>query len=240
MNFDEFVNKYLNKAIDYDGVAGVQCVDLVKRYLKDVFGISAGSWGDAHCYYDNFAKHKELTANFTRLANTPTFVPQKGDICVWKSSLSKGGWGHIAIATGEGDISYFYSYDQNWTGNHDPMKKVKHNYNHFAGVLRPKDQSKIKTVKPTAAAMFETGKNYKLTANIKVRTGAGTQYRQKRYGELTADGQKHAYGQEQAVLKIGTIVTLQEVKIIDGNFWGRTPSGWIALRYDGSNYAVKA
>ena len=30
-----------------------------------------------------------------------------------------------------------------WSGRHDPCTKVKHNYSHFAGVLRPKDQSKI-------------------------------------------------------------------------------------------------
>lgn len=141
--YDEFIKKHSGKAVDYDGVAGVQCVDLIKCYLNEVFGIKPGAWGDAHDYFDNFHARSELTKNFTRIANTPSFVPQKGDICVWKSSLSSGGWGHIAIATGEGDTTYFYSYDQNWTGNHDKCTKIKHNYNHFAGVLRPKDQSRI-------------------------------------------------------------------------------------------------
>lgn len=30
MTFDSFVERYIGKAVDYDGVAGVQCVDLVK------------------------------------------------------------------------------------------------------------------------------------------------------------------------------------------------------------------
>jgi hypothetical protein len=108
-----------------------------------VFGIKPGAWGDAHAYYDNFSSIPTLKENFTRIANTPDFVPKKGDIAVWKSSLSSGGWGHIAICTGEGDTTHFYSYDQNWTGKHDPCTKIKHNYTAFAGVLRPKDQSRI-------------------------------------------------------------------------------------------------
>ena len=46
MTFDSFVERYIGKAVDYDGVAGVQCVDLVKLYLYKVFGIRAGAWGN--------------------------------------------------------------------------------------------------------------------------------------------------------------------------------------------------
>ena len=142
ITYNDFISKHIGKAVDYDGVAGVQCVDLAKAYLHEVFGLNPGAWGDAHCYYDNYSNISDLKNNFTRIANTPDFVPQKGDICVWSSSLNSG-WGHIAIATGEGNTSYFYSYDQNWTGRHDPCTRIKHNYNHFAGVLRPKDQTKV-------------------------------------------------------------------------------------------------
>lgn len=228
MNYDDFIKKYKNKTIDYDGVAGVQCVDLVKQYLHDVFGISPGSWGDAHCYFDEFSAHKELSEYFIKIKNAPDLVPQKGDICVWKAGLNKGGWGHIAIATGEGDTTYFYSYDQNWSGKHDPVTRVRHNYSHFAGVLRPKDRSK-------SASAFKAG-DYTLLVNVKVRTGAGTTYRQKKRSELTADGQKHALSQEMAVLKKGTAVTVKEIKTVSENVWGRIPSGWIALRYQGEKY----
>jgi hypothetical protein len=156
ITYDKFVKNHLGKGVDYDSVAGVQCVDLAKAYLDEVFGIKPGAWGDAYCYYDNFNNHKELVANFTRIANTSSLVPKKGDICVWKSTLSSAGHGHIAIATGEGDTTYFYSYDQNWTGKHDPCTKIKHNYNQFAGVLRPKDQTKITGVKTTETKSLDT------------------------------------------------------------------------------------
>lgn len=150
MTYDEFIKKHVGKAVDYDGAAGKQCVDLAEAYFDEVFdsGIT-NFWYDAKHFYTLFDSNKWLKANFTRIANTPVFVPQKGDVAVWGGDLSSGNWGHIAICTGEGDTTYFYSYDQNWTGNGDPCTKVRHNYRAFLGVLRPKDQSKI-TGKPQA------------------------------------------------------------------------------------------
>ena len=40
MTYQEFVNKYNGVGTDYDGVAGVQCVDLIKLYLNKVFGLN--------------------------------------------------------------------------------------------------------------------------------------------------------------------------------------------------------
>ena len=37
--YDKFIKNHNGKAVDYDGTAGVQCVDLVKCYLNEVFGI---------------------------------------------------------------------------------------------------------------------------------------------------------------------------------------------------------
>lgn len=142
MTYDEFVSAYNGKATDYDGAYGAQCVDLIKMYLNKVFGIKPGSWGNAKYYWLNFSKHSELTKNFTKIENTASFVPQAGDIMVWNGNVG-GGSGHVAICTGEGNTSEFYSYDQNWNGK--AMHKVKHDYDDVYGVLRPKNQSKIKT-----------------------------------------------------------------------------------------------
>lgn len=139
MNYEEFINTYNGKGFDYDGVAGVQCVDLAKMYLDKVFGIKAGAWGNAKDYYENF-NNLPLKNSFTRIANTPSFVPQKGDIVVWGAGLGNT-YGHIAIATGEGNTSQFYSYDLNW--GQKVVNKVLHNYKGFLGVLRSNDQSKI-------------------------------------------------------------------------------------------------
>lgn len=138
MNYQEFINEYNGKSFDYDGVAGVQCVDLAKMYLDKVFGIKPGAWGNAKDYYENF-NNLPIKNSFTRIANTPSFVPQKGDIVVWGTGVGK--YGHIAIATGEGNTHQFYSYDLNWGSK--KVHKVLHNYKRFLGVLRPNAQDKI-------------------------------------------------------------------------------------------------
>ena len=118
------------------------CVDLIKYDLDMVFDVTPGSWGNAHAYYDNYNSLPLLVKHFTRIPNTPSFVPQKGDIVIWKKALN-GLYGHIAIADGVGNTDYFYSYDQNWTGHNDKCTRIRHNYDYVAGVLRPKDKSKI-------------------------------------------------------------------------------------------------
>lgn len=108
-------------------------------YLDKVFGIKPGSWGNAKDYYLNYNNNSTLKANFDRIANTATFVPQKGDICVWGEGL--GEYGHVSIATGDGNTSKFTSHDLNWGSKY--VKLVEHNYKGFLGVLRAKDQSKL-------------------------------------------------------------------------------------------------
>ena len=74
MNYNEFINKYVGKSIDYDGVSGVQCVDLIKLYLDKVYNIKAGSWGNAKDYFINFDK-LPIKNLFEKIVNTANFVP---------------------------------------------------------------------------------------------------------------------------------------------------------------------
>lgn len=140
MNYQDFINTYNGKSVDYDGGYGVQCVDLIKLYLDKVFNIKIGAIGDAHVYFDNYNKVELLKNNFDRIENTPDFIPSKGDIVVWNKNTGNG-CGHVAIATGEGTTTYFYSYDQNWGGK--TIRRIYHNYTNVSGVLRAKDQNKI-------------------------------------------------------------------------------------------------
>lgn len=48
---------------------------------------------------------------------------------------------------------------------------------------------------------YEVGKTYKTTVDLRVREGAGTNYRIKAYKELTFNAKLHAYRQLHAVLK---------------------------------------
>lgn len=168
--FDKFFNDRLGKGIDLDGNS-VQCFDLANDYSANLIG---GKWfigNGAYEIYTNFDNQpsKEL---YERIPNTPEFVPIKGDIMVWGQGLGK--WGHVAICNGKGDTTWFESYEQNWTGNNDPVALIKHNYNNVLGVLRPKDQSKV------------LGK----TAEVKVETKieAKTEKAVRKNGDVNGDG----------------------------------------------------
>lgn len=141
MTFDEFVKKYKGKGIDFDKAYDVQCFDLANQYNRDVIGCGMFTGLYARQIYEDFDR-QAVKGYFTRIKNIPSLVPKKGDIVVWGGSLN-GGIGHVAIATGEGNTKYFYSYDQNWLGKNDPCTRVYHNYNHVLGVLRPKNQNAI-------------------------------------------------------------------------------------------------
>ena len=162
MNYQEFINEYNGKSFDYDGVAGVQCVDLAKMYLDKVFGIKPGAWGNAKDYYENF-NNLPIKNSFTRIANTPSFVPQKGDIVVWGTGVGK--YGHIAIATGEGNTHQFYSYDLNWGSK--KVHKVLHNYKGFLGVLRPNAQDKINQTNTLVLKTIARNTNLRSEPNTK-------------------------------------------------------------------------
>lgn len=141
ITFDEYFAKTNGKYIDYDGKYGVTCFDLANDYCEKVLGgkqfIGMGAWE----IYENF-DNQPNKGLFERIKNTPDFVPQKGDIIVWSKTLN-GDWGHVEVCTGNGDTTWFESYGQNWTGNHDACTLISHNYNHVLGVLRAKDQSMI-------------------------------------------------------------------------------------------------
>lgn len=182
MTFDAFVNKYIGRAVDYDGSCGKQCVDLIKLYLKHCFGILAGAWGNAHAYYDYFNIRPELKVNFVRIKNSKKFVPMKGDICVWSKNMNK--FGHIAIATGTGNTDSFKSLDMNW--GKEEARYVTHDYDYFLGVLRPIHREGI-----------DGAKLYRVKKAVNVRDGAGTGCNRILYNMFTA------YEQEQVLANGG-------------------------------------
>ena len=145
MTFENFVAKWDNKPIDFDGIYPNQCMDLMHQYLVEVLGLTDGAilaQPDAKSVYLNFdsVKGHEL---FDKIANTPTGVPDKGDIIFWGTGI--GQYGHVAIMV-QGDSNSFRSFDQNF-----PVGSVCHVQNHpdYVGVLgwlRLKPQKPMATI----------------------------------------------------------------------------------------------
>lgn len=83
---------------------------------------------------------------------------------------------------------------------------------------------------------YTVGKTYTLQVNLKVREGAGTDKKQKKYSQLTADGKEHAVPGENAALKAGTRVTALQVINVGNDVWLKIPSGYVAAVYQGNIY----
>lgn len=135
MNLDQFIEKYNGKRVcDLDGGYCGECLSLVKRYISEVFGINPPPSGvnSAYGYWSNFPD--PLGAVFEKIPNTPSGIPQKGDIIIW--GLSAGSYGHISIFI-EGTAGSFRSFDQNWSvGSNSHIQG--HYYNNVIGWLHPK------------------------------------------------------------------------------------------------------
>lgn len=138
MTIQEFFDKYNGKGIDFDGAFGNQCVDLYRQYAKEVAEApqSPPVRGAADIWDTYLSKH------FERVKNTPTGVPQKGDIVIWNKK-SGGGYGHVAIFS-QGNTKSFTSFDQNW-----PVGSVCHFEGHYytnvLGWLRPKKPKGVRS-----------------------------------------------------------------------------------------------
>lgn len=132
MTVSEFFTKYNGRPIDFDGYYGNQCMDLYNQYNKEVVGAPRVIAPLAH---EVWTKNLYPTNFYTKIANTPNGIPQKGDIVIW-SKYANGGPGHIAVYY-DGDVMQFRSFDQNWpTGSYCHFQP--HNYNYVLGWLRPK------------------------------------------------------------------------------------------------------
>ena len=139
MSFDEFISKYSGRFVNYDGKYGYQCVDLIRQYCKEVIGVEGYTaipqTGAAKSIFNNFPNAGNKY--FTKILNSPTNAPQKGDIVFWGTYLFVTGWaGHTGVCS-ESNVMNFISFDQNYpTGQ--PCKFVKHSYKGVLGWLTPK------------------------------------------------------------------------------------------------------
>ena len=134
--FTQFFNTWNGKPCEVnDPTNKNQCMDLAYAWI-DMLKIPRETIG--HLYaYQVYTQPKDSTRQyFDLIPNTPTGVPQLGDLVVFGTKV--GIAGHICISTGKGNTNQFESFDQNWNGKQYGTL-VQHNYNGVLGWLYPKN-----------------------------------------------------------------------------------------------------
>lgn len=132
ITYQEFKNKWLGKAIDWDKNYGAQCVDVYRQYCNDIGFKQSPPVVGAKDIWNTYLK-----TDFDKVENTPTGVPPQGCVLIWGTVV--GQYGHVAICD-KATTKSFVSIDQNWpvdNGN-GVLHEVTHNYNGLLGWLIPK------------------------------------------------------------------------------------------------------
>lgn len=111
---------------------------------------------------------------------------------------------------------------------------------HLINTKAPVNQP-VKSENKSQNNNYVIGKTYTIKAKsgLYVRKGAGTKYAIKKVNDMTADGKAHCTrrsSSDNAVLKKGTRVTVQEIKKSGKDTWIRIPSGWICAIQNGAVY----
>ena len=95
MTVAEFIVKYQNTKVDFDGEDGPQCVDLYRQYDKDVIGCphtGTVNPDGAKALWLKFSERKEKEY-FNRFSSN---MARFGDVIVWDATPTNR-FGHVAI-----------------------------------------------------------------------------------------------------------------------------------------------
>lgn len=143
MTYNDFIWKWNTKYCDYDGHFGNQCVDIMRQYCKDVFGVNGytaiPSTGSAKNIFFNFKDNKY----FKKVFNSPNNMPKKGDIVFWGTyPFITGIDGHVAIVD-QADLYTLVVFNQNYPRyrycefRKFGSSKILHGYRGVLGWLTP-------------------------------------------------------------------------------------------------------
>lgn len=229
INFDEFINKTLGKAIDTDGFPKgqpFQCVDLAKYYNNLYFAPFQVYCSDSG-YAKDWANLKKKNGLLNYYDETKINNMIKGTLVVW-GECRVAPKSHIGFFISDNGDGTFKCLQQNAPKPYVTISNIT--YDGIIGAFIPKN---VERPKPKPTPKPSKNKVYETLGDMYVRYGAGTNYPIKLVKDLTEDGKKHATStnpNSYAVYKKGTRFTVYETKDIGYGLWGRSPSGWICIK----------
>lgn len=136
VNPDTFIKNTNGKAFDVDKVAGVQCVDALKKLTLDIYGkydFNCGACGYAYGLWTNYGTNG-VEKYFTQV---PFKEAVKGDWIIWNKGSKDAPTSHVAMYV-SGNSSKVKAYGQNQNGK-KYFNTATLSTNGILGVLRCKE-----------------------------------------------------------------------------------------------------
>lgn len=208
-----YIKSKIGKGVDFDGMYGYQCADLVVDYLYYVTEKKVRMWGNAKDLINN--DFKGLAKLYT---NTPKFLAKPGDIVVWNGNLG-GGYGHTAVVI-SATLSSITVIEQNWLGGGanktEFATKRTHSYDNADHFIRPIfAKSKPKKQTKSIQNKWDWKGKFKANTAIKVRTSPSLK------GKVVS----------------GDVMKFTKVKVIKFNFIVKADGyWWISYTLKGKTY----
>ena len=144
--YGQFKQRWLTGKVDADGVYGYQCVDLIRQYMHELFGLQrGGAWGNAIDYWTH--TNANVLTKFDKISGTDA---RQGDIVVFHGT-SGNPYGHIGLVDSQSGTD-IYTLEQNGaTGNGsgtggDAIRLRWIPKSRVAGLLRPKQGVEMTTL----------------------------------------------------------------------------------------------
>ncbi len=152
MTRDQAVNwakSSVGTAFNVDGIYGNQCSDFGSAYINYILYGDPYYWqhsgGKGYTTYMGYNYYGlSYPSGWQKIANTPDFVPQPGDIVCFAAGSSNSA-GHVAVAVEGSTTSYIKLIEQDGNangGNGTPAKYATWSYysqwGNIQGVIRPK------------------------------------------------------------------------------------------------------
>ena len=114
-------------------------------------------------------------------------------------------------------------------------------YKDYPSLIKNKGLNGFKKSTSSKKEKYTTGDYITLT-ELNVRSGPGTNYKQKLVRELTKDGKKNVVNKKSSSKAVyRKDITFTALKIIkkDNSYWAKTPSGYVCLKSGKEVYCKK-